>query len=534
MKTTLDILSENNEFPIIFIGSGLSKRFLIDFPDWTGLLEEFWEEIGLTNFYGEFNKLIDKVKNENPNFTDKELEHHSNILMGSLIEEKYNEAFNNEIVHIEGFNVRDAFITKVSPFKKAISVRFSDYNIKNEMKSEIVEFKKMLLKTQVILTTNYDSFIEDAYKQDSNYELVKYIGQKGFFQDTFGYAELFKLHGSVDSPNDIVISREDYEKFEANSILISAKVISMMMYSPIIFIGYSLTDINIRNIIKQFTNSLTEKELEIIENRLIVIERKEGEQEFQEELINDKDFGCKIRVIKTDNYKEVFKFISKINQGIAPAEVRKYQHVIKQLIVDKGREGALRTVLLSPIELEQVEKMIKEQGKIPDKLVVALGDSKIIFQIPNKITYLEDYIFEKNELSLDVTLRFLANEAPNGRYPFLKHVTMEKINSSNLQDYEKEKLRQRLNLHGDLDKQIKTIPTIYHNYYKTLEEIIHNKFVWDRELSLIAYNIGHFDLNEIEGYIKKNLRLIIESGENKINTHFRRLMLIFDHYKCKK
>lgn len=38
----------------------------------------------------------------------------------------------------------------------------------------------MLMKTQIILTTNYDIFIEDEYNSLSKYGVKKYIGQQGF------------------------------------------------------------------------------------------------------------------------------------------------------------------------------------------------------------------------------------------------------------------------------------------------------------------------------------------------------------------
>lgn len=46
METIIDKLIKENEFPVVFIGAGISKRFLVDFPDWTSLLEEFWEMVG--------------------------------------------------------------------------------------------------------------------------------------------------------------------------------------------------------------------------------------------------------------------------------------------------------------------------------------------------------------------------------------------------------------------------------------------------------------------------------------------------------
>ncbi|MCU4819324.1 hypothetical protein OCF43_26265 [Bacillus cereus] len=124
-----------------------------DFPDWTSLLEGFWNDLSLKNFYGEFNNIRTKIAKVHSNYSEKEVDHYANIKMGSIIEEKYNEAFNSESVKIEGFSTKDAFRTKISPFKKSISERFKNYELKKEMLEEYHFFKKMLLKTQIILNT---------------------------------------------------------------------------------------------------------------------------------------------------------------------------------------------------------------------------------------------------------------------------------------------------------------------------------------------------------------------------------------------
>ena len=53
----LDLLEQNNEFPIIFIGSGISKRYLNGYPSWEELLKSIWEYSGREeNFYSYLNK----------------------------------------------------------------------------------------------------------------------------------------------------------------------------------------------------------------------------------------------------------------------------------------------------------------------------------------------------------------------------------------------------------------------------------------------------------------------------------------------
>jgi hypothetical protein len=531
MTTILDNLIENNEFPVVFIGAGLSKRFLINFPDWTSLLKEFYDSIGLPNFYGDFNNLRDELQKDYPEYSEKELDHYSNIKMGTIIEDRYNKEFNKGSVQIKGFTAENAFRSKISPFKKAIADRFTTYTLRESISQEYYQFKRMLLKTQIILTTNYDTFIEDSYNNISEYEITKYIGQKGFFQGTYGYAELYKLHGSVESPNDIIIAESDYDKFEKNSVLISAKIISMMMNSPIIFIGYSLTDINVRKIIKEFTRSLTEDEILILENRLVLIEYLKGENNFIEEVVNDKDLGCKLKVIKTDNFERLFKTISTINQGIAPTEVRKYQHVIKELIIDRGKKGALNSVLLSPEELDKLEENL-----LTKNITVALGDAKYIFQIPDLISYSLDYISDQDEISNEIRMRFAVYQNGKSRFPIHKILDPHLINSSGLHPSEKEKLIQKMESFSNFNVHYnKIVPSsVFIRDAKYVEEIINKNTKKVNIYETLSFNIRRIDLDDLKNFLVKELEDLKDKGEIKLNTQLRRLLLLYDIIKYKR
>uniref|UniRef100_UPI0036F1BDB5 SIR2 family protein n=1 Tax=Photorhabdus kayaii TaxID=230088 RepID=UPI0036F1BDB5 len=46
-----------------------------------------------------------------------------------------------------------------------------------------------------------------------------YIGNEGFFDDTIGWSELYKIHGDIELPNSIVINSYDYERYDNKSIL---------------------------------------------------------------------------------------------------------------------------------------------------------------------------------------------------------------------------------------------------------------------------------------------------------------------------
>lgn len=519
-KSILDILIKKNEFPVIFIGSGISKRYLIGYPSWEELLEELWVKIENDDFYGYLNKIRNKYNKEGV-VDDGELNFLINTLVASEIETKVNEQFYEGKIEIEGLTQKDVYKNSISPFKKLLANKFSKYQVRESYQNELVEFKNMLLKSQIILTTNYDTFIEDEYNSLSKYGIKKYIGQNGFFNQTVGYAELYKIHGCVKEPKSLIINKEDYEKFDKDSILISSKIISMLLHSPIIFLGYSLTDRNVRKIIKDFTGSLNEEEKIELERRLIVIQWKDGMNEIEEEVVIDTDLDCRLTIITTDNFKEVYKKLSTINQGVAPSEIRRYQHVIKQLIVERGKAGELNTMLVSPSELDDIEKVIGNKN-----IVVAIGDSKIIFNMPNIVEYIYDYISENNEQNLDTMLRFITSQQPNSILPFLKYITEDNINESSLHEKEKVKLRNRLVKQADLNVQLNALPC--KNNYNSLEDIVNAGFPKYKEYSLIAYNFDKIGDLKIKNYILKEVKQSMDNGEITVDTGLRRLALIYD------
>ena len=452
--------------------------------------------------------------------------------MGSYLEEQYNRDFNDGKISLENFDTKKAYETGTSPFKQAIAEEFKQYNTNSELIDEINSFKNMLLKTQIILTTNYDTFIEDNYNSTSQYKITKYVGQKGFFCNTYGYAELFKIHGSVDLPNTIVITEEDYNNFDKNSILISSKIISTLINSPIVFIGYSLTDKNIRKIINNFTSQLDSTERKYLEDRIILIEYKKGESTLIEETINDNDLGCELKVIKTENFKYVFDTIAKINQGIAPTEIRKYQHIIKKLIIDKGKEGTLQTVLIAPEELNSLEKELQTKN-----IAVALGDAKYIFQMPDLITYCIDYLSDFDEINTNIRLKFIASQGANARLPINKILNEQNINESNLHPTEKKKLKQKMVKHSSFNKQYSSIvsSSVKLKNECSIEKITALDEKIENIYETISYNIEKIDRKQLKDFILSELSQLKDKGEIKLSTQFRRLILLYDilEYKTK-
>lgn len=109
--------------------------------------------------------------------------------------------------------------------------------------TRIPHFKK-------IFTTNYDSYIEDAYGEDKCRVLRKDVDIATIEHRA---VDIYKLHGDFICPENIVITRSDYDGFlQRKKIpLMWAQLQSAMADSHIVFIGYSIDDQNIFNLIKE-------------------------------------------------------------------------------------------------------------------------------------------------------------------------------------------------------------------------------------------------------------------------------------------
>lgn len=517
---------ENNSYPIVFIGSGISKRYLEDFPTWTNLLQEYWEKIGEGSSIFQFMRNLEQSDEEVKNATEDKREFLVNVKTASYIKQRYDDLFYSGKITLEGLTDKDAYLGKVSPFNYSITKRFADYKIKEDMREEIEEYKNFLSKAKVIVTTNYDTLTEDLLDSIDQRPTV-YVGQKGFFDETYNWSELFKIHGDVHDPSSIVITEDDYRAYDNNSILISAKILSNLIHSPIIFIGYSLTDRNVQKLLTDFASQLPSEDLRKNTNRITVVEFQPDTVEFVEQIINNPTLSISHSILKTDNYKKLFQEIGKIDQGLTPYEVSRFEKTVKTIVVTAGEVGKLDSFLVSSQNLETLPEDIKKR-----RIVVALGDKKNMFVNPSYVDYVEDYFNDGGSFLPEVALRFIANENTQARIPFVKY--LKDIDFSKyefLSKKQKDKLTRRISVMGNLQSLIDSVPNSNKKDYDDLESILDLSAPKTRKLELIAYNIRKFSPEDILGYINSDILPVLK--DNYFNnapelSAQRRLLLAYD------
>ena len=114
------------------------------------------------------------------------------------------------------------------------------------------------LPVRHVWTTNYDRLIERAFEAIGR-PIDSISGAKDLaLRATPGATRLYKMHGSVDRLDDVVISTDDYELYRSRRgsylPLLQAHLTSMSM----LFIGLSFTDPNVRHVLSLIRESFTD------------------------------------------------------------------------------------------------------------------------------------------------------------------------------------------------------------------------------------------------------------------------------------
>lgn len=274
-------MSKFETTPFLFVGSGLTRRYL-GLENWYGLLNKFATEVENNDFA--FELYTDEAENQG-------YEQGQYQKIAELIEKDFNKLwYRDENYKLSRDKYRDEVkINKTSPFKIEIANYIKDSGKLDleKYEQEIDLFKQISEKSiSGAITTNYDTFLEDCFE---GYE--KYIGQEELlFSPIQGSGEIYKIHGCCDKPKSIIINEDDYNDFEEKNAYLAAKILTIFLEHPIIFIGYSLSDVNIQNILKSIIKCLSQENLKKLKDRLIFIDWNDGAEDDSISQFS-KDFG---------------------------------------------------------------------------------------------------------------------------------------------------------------------------------------------------------------------------------------------------
>ncbi len=523
MNRLQKLLTFNESLPFLFIGSGFTRRYL-DTPDWIGLLEHFASLMYPDNDLI-INQYMDEAKKKLiTERLDPKSTNNINSMIADLIESEFNDMWYKD----ERFALnrkKSASLIKQghTPFKIEIAEYFKEALENNSLNNEELNKLKLLSGNSIagIITTNYDCLLETFF------DFTTYIGQEELlFSSTQNICELYKIHGCVSSPSSIIIDSNDYNLFSSRSKYLASKLLTIFVEHPIIFIGYSITDENIRKILDDIIDCLNPEQLVILKSRFFFIDRalesNIEESQIDEVTITSSRKEITMTRIRLKDFGYLYELLS-YNKTQYPVKwLRKLKENVYNLVTSTTPSDKLKIM----IPFEQLDNTDNVE------FVVGVGISQaadLAYASYSAEEIFLDVVFNNRNFNPDLLIEktlpaHISRTA--GSMPFYKY----------LSTYSKSAIPECLKKHitDDID----------HFYNRTLrdarntlegnsiDEIV-KKHDFPKNLHyIIRLPVEKLDVNQLEKYLrnilKDNSDLIKTGGEHIYSSDIRRLIKIYD------
>jgi hypothetical protein len=290
-----EILKLKNCQPILFIGSGLTRRYASE-PNWHELLKVVGEkcpEIKPYDFYRqEFGNPIDI----------------SEYFAEIIHKWAWGAGSNNFPKELSsGSNSKQIYLKQMIVDYLESTVENFDINLLNEDQRNEIEALQSI-KPHAIITTNYDSVADKIFP---DYE--KIIGQQVIKMNNISVGEILKIHGCVSKTESLVLTKQDYDLFTKKQKYLSAKLLTYFAEHPLIFIGYNGDDPNIKSIIGDIDEIISPNN-DVISNIYILkwdssID-KDSKPPFEQVVNIEEGRNVRIKSITASDFEWVFRSFS--------------------------------------------------------------------------------------------------------------------------------------------------------------------------------------------------------------------------------
>lgn len=346
-----EFFSNYKNHPILFVGAGFSMRYLEGAYSWSALLEKI--NIELTGNNEIFIDLRRKHNHKDYGVDYSAVAQDLEVIFEETLKNDRNGKFKD--INDEYFELaQDDFA--MSRFKLFISKLV---NIKTTIpvNDEITQLSGASKNIASVITTNYDHFIEGTL----GFRTV--IGNDLLLSNPYG--SVYKIHGCISKPSSIIMTKSDYEHFNTKHELIRAQLLSLFIHNPIIFIGYSISDVNIKNVLKTIFSYIPKETqtADQIRKNFLLIERHENINSL-DVISHDIDIEgigiIKINKVVTDNFSSIYKSISELKLPVSVMDIRRVEDVFRK--IKEG--GDIKVKLVGDLDTLSNDEMVLAVGSV--------------------------------------------------------------------------------------------------------------------------------------------------------------------------
>lgn len=494
----------SNRAPYLFVGSGFTKHYF-GTPDWREILQKVSPKL-VEEYTSTYN--IDDYPTI-AQYIAKDATEQFWMLPDT---DEYKQKYKHKVV-------RQDSILKIK-IAELLEGLLKDYVFPTKYTHEISLLKNIAIDG--IITTNWDKTIECIFPQ---YNI--HIGQKEMLKSGLsGIGEIFKIHGCISEPDTIVLTKNDYDDFNTRNTYLAAKLTTILVEHPVVFIGYSLNDPNIQSLLSAIIDCLDMQSIQSFQEKIFFVNWNSSPS--AELSINPGGIPLtsgKIlpaTIITTHEYLPVYECISNFERKITTSELRKYQDLFYNITLSQNPEKHIYALQGNPDEINKDVQFVFGFGAIKMAQLSERGYKGL-----QAMDIYKDILRDTNN--------FDANRVLTEVVPMLKVI---------LPLY---KYLNALNIHNDSQfarsryKQIplKRLPDLQsyscYNVPDTISEIINDDKmpIWKKAALIPKIAVNDGDLDIIKAFLVDNLETSLNSTSisSSYKTHIRKLVCFYDLLK---
>ncbi|MCA1441997.1 SIR2 family protein [Ensifer sp. IC4062] len=402
-------LQSSGSAPFLFVGSGFSRRY-IGLETWSDLLARFCKNIKdyglyLSNANGDLPRTASHIaKDFNPMWWE-----HSDY---EASKSDYGKEATEQSASLK---------YEIAKYLRGLSLEYKDAEVADEIKA------LSQMNVDGIITTNWDLLLEDLFP---DYKV--FIGQEELiFSNPQSIAEIYKIHGCSSRPSSLVLTEEDYGDFQKKNPYLAAKLITIFVEHPVIFLGYSINDPHIQAIIGSIAECVGGDKLKQFEENLIFVERPdEGQGDaFEGATITIGASKVRVTLVRTNDFSKIYAAVEATKRKI-PARVLRY-----------CKEQMYELVKSTNPEVKLAVRDLDDIGEKDDiEFVVGVGVAKEFKEREEKVTEKQKEILTArgytgisvDDVFSDILLEKSAYNAENilkSTYPLFKKLSNANIPS---------------------------------------------------------------------------------------------------------
>lgn len=319
--------------PFLFVGSGLSRRYL-GVPSWEGLLQHFADVTGQ-----DYSFLSATADGKLPEVA---------TLLAHALHERWwtTQEFAATRATFAGVELRTKDSALKAEVANYVGAKLADITTEADAVTEMDLLRHAVVDG--VITTNYDSLMEHLFP---DYKV--FVGEEDLlFSDIQGVGEIYKIHGDHHDPDSLILTAADYERFAERKPYLAAKLLTIFVERPIVFLGYSLSDENVLGILRSIATALTRDRVGDLQNRLIFVEwdeHAEADPQLAGTAIPmDGGFAIPVQHVRVRDYAQVFAALGDLERRFPARYLRHLKEHVYELVRDQDPQRKIYVADLDP------------------------------------------------------------------------------------------------------------------------------------------------------------------------------------------